>query len=96
MRKNELILLEGKFGLLKHCLGERNFQAFEKTFFLQGHLKQLVFLQDFLSILALYPLRITKVSSLLLMCDYHIRFMRVEIAISLKNKLLLSCFFFHM
>jgi len=39
--KNKLILLEGKFGLLKHCLGERNFQAFKKTFFLHGYLKHL-------------------------------------------------------
>ena len=33
--KYKLILVDGKFGLLKHCLGERNFQAsFKKTFFL--------------------------------------------------------------
>lgn len=65
--KNKLILVEGKFGLLKHCLGERNFQAsFKKTFFLEGQLKHLVFLQDFLSILPLYPPMITEVSSLLL------------------------------
>lgn len=52
--KNKLILV-------------KKFQAsFKKTFFLQGHLKHLVFLQDFLSILALYPLMITEVSSLLL------------------------------
>ena len=66
--KNKLILVEGKFGLLKHCVGERNFQAsFKKTFFLEGHLKHLVFLQDFLCILPLYPPMITEVSSLLLM-----------------------------
>lgn len=40
--KNKLILVEGKFGLLKHFLGERNFKAsFNKTFLLQEHLKEL-------------------------------------------------------